>query len=480
MTDVRKVANALVILLTALPVVACNKKTEPEQDRKVTTGPVGAAPDAQVRKGVDESPEHEIVTSLDAEYELEPARTTAGDLVATAWQEAKAEPAAGLPPKSTGDGKTAPTQPNPAAGKPGPDGKPADQGTPTPPPPPKTPRTWLVPAVLVGRTHLFAAGKPIAAVACKADPQTLCDAAGLRGPTGKQALDLDPTALAALTTAAQANGWSGKEVLVLMDRRVAWSAIEAVQTTLRAAGAQPVLTAATYAGQLARILPPAGTVATPEPANSPGTPPSQVGGESTNQPDAVPDDVQGVTVGVTAHGITLLLTRKQGEPVQPELLGNVLESLAAWAERLHTAAPSVSEVTISIEPAAPVEEVVRAIDALRDTCARVAKGTPCHDRRVLYPRLLLVRAGTAAPATAPEAATPTEGQAEPPGLILGNPSMHLDVPEGGAPPLGAGAMHLDRGPAGVIDRDRPSLGLTAPPSLQRPATAPPSTAPRAP
>jgi len=95
---------------------------------------------------------------------------------------------------------------------------------------------------------------------------------------------------------------------------------------------------------------------------------------------------------------------------------------------------------------APFEEVVRAVDGLRDTCAAVAKGTPCHDRRGLYrPIELLLQA-------AEEKGIPgAEGKADAPTLLL-------DVPAGGAglhfEHPAAGGMHLtdDAAPAANAGR----------------------------
>ncbi len=456
MTDVRKLSCVMAVLA-----LGCNKGPENSQEKPKTGVKIE-------QQKPDESLAREGVTSLDAEYQLEPARSTAGDLLTGLWQEAKAEPVMPppLPPGKLGEGREPPkaheadkpTQQQPKQAEPAKPPVQAEGQAQPPPGPPKTPRTWLQPAVLIGRAQVFVAGKPVGKVTCTAETPELCAAEALRGPTGKQALDVDATVQAAVGAAAQANGWNGKEVVVLADRRIAWSGLEGVQQALLTVGARPVLAAATYAGQVTRVMPAANAVAAAGSpgemaANHPLPATAATGGESSAQADAVPDDLTGVTIGVTGHGISLLLARKGGEPAQPELMGNVLEALTAWAERLRAAAPSVQEATLSIEPQAPVEEVVRAVDALRDTCARVAKGTPCHDRRVLYPRILLQRAGAPAPAD------PTAAPA--PALLLGEPSMHL----ADQPPMGQ--LRLQGGPTGIIARDRLQMQPT-PTSIQTP------------
>lgn len=467
MTDVRKLGCVLAVLA-----LGCEKRTPPpEQAREKPQA--GAQADRVPLAGrtvtdqqkPDESFAREGVTSLDAEYQLEPPRSTGGDLVTGLWQEAKPEAvqppplppaklAQGQGPPKTHDGDKPPKQLVKHVEPDQPQVQAEGQAQP-PPAPPKTPRTWLQPAVLIGRTQVFVAGKPVGKVTCTAEKPELCGADALRGPTGKQALDVDPTVQAAVGAAAQANGWHGKDVVVLMDRRVAWSGVEGVQQALLTIGARPVFAAATYLGQVTRVTPAANAAAAPPPETEPGVAVVATGGESSAQADAVPDDLTGVTVGVTGHGMTLVLARKGGEPAQPELMGNLLEALAAWSERLRAAAPSVQEVTVSIEAQAPVEEVVRAVDALRDTCARVAKGTPCHDRRVLYPRILLTRAGV--PAVGEAVPTPDAA----PALQLGNPSMRL----GELPP--SGELRLQGGPTGIIARDRLQMRPT-PSSIQSP------------
>ena len=252
---------------------------------------------------------------------------------------------------------------------------------------------WLQPALLIGTSQLFAGSEPIGAVACAADLPEQCTAQALTAPTAKQLLhaasgDLDEEGRwKAVFAAAQARGWAGKTVWLLADRRIATSAILAAERALRQAGAIPQLAVATLDGQLAALLPAgAGAVAPVELsfASTAAQAPAEL------PPGAAPTDLVAVRVQVRRQGIHLLLTRPQpAAAVTPELLGSVAETLCVWAERARTAAPQVNLATVQASADAPWEEVVRVVDALRDTCARSAKGTPCHDRRPLYQAVVI-------------------------------------------------------------------------------------------
>jgi hypothetical protein len=317
------------------------------------------------------------VTGLDDGYQLEPARTTSDDVVPTPWREPT--PTLVAPPPATADKLKEAGPPGGVAGGQG--TRPATaqtQGQPAPPPGPKPPRQWLAPSLLLGRAGVYVQGEEVAKVRCKADRPESCQAAGLHGPTGTQTLDLDDVALAALARAA--TGWQGLDVWLIADRRIVWQSVDAAATVLTRAGARPQLVAATYAGKLARVMPKVGAV-----SDLPAEATAAAGGESGGDLNGgVPDDVKDVRVEVTGRGMSLVLGRASGEPVQPELVGNVLETLCRWAERLRSAAPALTKATVTADATTPLEEVVRAIDALRDTCGRQEKTVPCHDRRHLF------------------------------------------------------------------------------------------------
>jgi hypothetical protein len=140
-------------------------------------------------------------------------------------------------------------------------------------------------------------------------------------------------------------------------------------------------------------------------AGSVGASGAAAGSIDTSGAGEVPDDVRGVTVRVASSGMSLELARQAGEPATPALLGNVMETLAAWAERLRAAAPAVTLAQVTADPDAPIDEVVRAVDAMRDSCAQVAKGTPCHER--VHRFQVEWSVAWTPPAALPAVATPT-------------------------------------------------------------------------
>lgn len=440
----------------------CNK-----DDQKPQPGAKVADQDKQHHANGPQAPEKrvesvaaELVTSLDAEYQIELARSTGGESVTLPWHEATATAVAA--PRKPGDEDRlggAPREGVQNTGKPDQPGAPHssddknaaakngdDKNSPVQvggPPAKREPRQWLATTVLVGRTNVYLDGKAIGPVRCHADAG-LCDATALRASTGKQAFDFDPAQMNGdqykpLADAAAA--LRGKSVWLLVDRRISFSAVEAARRTLAANGAIPVLAVASYSGELVRLLPDAVL-----PPVGPAVGATTTADESKASAGEAPDDLTAVLVHVTEHGLSLELQRKGGEPMTPELLGNVLETLSAWALKLRGAMPTVATATVAIEALAPFEEVVRAVDGLRDTCAAVAKGTPCHDRRGLYrPIELLLQA-------AEEKGKPgAEGKADAPVLLL-------DVPAGGAglhfENPAAGGMHLtdDAAPAANAGR----------------------------
>lgn len=252
---------------------------------------------------------------------------------------------------------------------------------------------WLEPAILIGTSQLYAGSDRLGPVACAADLPEQCTAQALSAPTAKQLLhaaaaDVDEGGRwKQVLDAAQARGWAGKTVWLLADRRIAASAVLAAERALRHAGATPQLGVATLDGQLAVLLPA---------TTGPGSPaelsfaPSSAQAPAELPPGAAPTDLVAVRVQVRRQGVHLMLTRPQpAATVTPELLGSVVETLCVWAERARVAAPHVRLATVQASADAPWEEVVRVVDALRDTCGRAAKGTPCHDRRPLYEAVVI-------------------------------------------------------------------------------------------
>lgn len=186
----------------------CNK-----DDQKPQPGAKVADQDKQHHANGPQAPEKrvesvaaELVTSLDAEYQIELARSTGGESVTLPWHEATATAAAA--PRKPGDEDRlggAPREGVQNTGKPDQPGAPHssddknaaakngdDKNSPVQvggPPAKREPRQWLATTVLVGRTNVYLDGKAIGPVRCHADAG-LCDATALRASTGKQALTL--------------------------------------------------------------------------------------------------------------------------------------------------------------------------------------------------------------------------------------------------------------------------------------------------
>lgn len=264
---------------------------------------------------------------------------------------------------------------------------------------------WTKPAVVLGRLELFAAGKSLGKMEC-VGPADRCKPEALTGATGEVVLQLPAAAIAdgkVTALAATAAEWKDKEVLVFTDRRIAWRAVDAVLTTLRAAGAKPVLAASGYDGNPVSVLPRAG-----------GDPNAATGGPSTvddSGQDPIPAGLTRFEVEVRAGGVSLNFHTQPGnEPTHPAVMGNIAPTLANYAERAMAAAPAVS-ATVLVEPEVAVDEVLRVLDGLGDTCARAPKASPCKARKLLFanPAIALLEVDAAAADAA--APTPTTAPA---------------------------------------------------------------------
>lgn len=277
-------------------------------------------------------------------------------------------------------------------------------------PRPEPVKQWTAAVVLLGRRQVFVGDVAVSTIACRADPADLCKAEALRGPTGKQVLELPAAALngtgtvPALVTALAATASPSQPVWILADRRISTETVVQTIATLQKAGRQAIAGTATLDGQIARVFPD-GTGAAAAPAG-PAVAPIASGIAGVGP---LPTDLSGVVVHVSRQGVRLELQRPAPHPsATPELLGNVAEALAVWAERARSVVPLLTVATISASADAPWEEVVRAADALRDTCARANKGTPCHDQRAMFARIVLVIAAPIVPIAA--SATPPDLQ----------------------------------------------------------------------
>ena len=296
-------------------------------------------------------------------------------------------------------------------------------------------RTWPRLAVLIGRKQVWVGDKPIAPTHCQSKEAGNCtDDAVKAGSTvalfGFEPGQLSEGKLTALV--APANAWKDQQVQVIADRRVNWQAVETVMATLRAAGAKPVLAVGSHEGDLVdalgvgTALPEAPTLVAARRAAEPG--------ESV--PGGLPSDATALTILVTAGGVSVEVGRASGEPANPEILGNMVESLIALAQRVRQAAPKVTSVTIRIDPDVPMEQVIQVIDGVRDDCGRTSRGQKCTSRNQLFAVISLEMAG-AAP--------------EPAKIGLDAP-LHLDAPAGNG-------LHLGDAPANGAKPVAPGLHL---------------------
>jgi biopolymer transport protein ExbD len=296
-------------------------------------------------------------------------------------------------------------------------------------------RTWPRLAVLIGRKQVWIGDKAIAPTHCQSKEKGNCtDDAIKAGSTvalfGFQADQLSDGKLTALS--GPAGAWKDQQVQVIADRRVNWQAVETVMATLRAAGAKPVLSAGSHEGDLVdalgvgTALPEAPTLIAARRASEPG--------ESV--PGGLPSDATALTIFVTAGGVSVEVGRESGEPANPEILGNMVESLIALAQRVRQAAPKVTSVTIRIDPDVPMEQVIQVIDGVRDDCGRTSRGQKCTSRTQLFAVISLEMTG---------------GAPEPAKIGIDAP-LHLDAPAGSG-------LHLGDAPGNDAKPATPGLHL---------------------
>lgn len=321
-------------------------------------GEMGADPTLVPGGNVPHGPARaEPVAGLDDDLEVQPARTTADARLPQPWTD--------ITPTAAAD-----------AGAKGPI------------------RTWTAPTVLIGRRQVWLSDKSIAPVHCRAKDEASCQPEALRGPSGSArfgfaAEQLRDGKLAALADAAAA--LKDKEVAVIADRRVTWQAVETVLATLRAAGARPTLAAGGFDGELVDVL----GIGSGRPEAADLTAARRQAEPTESAGGGLPSDATALTVEISPSGLSLEVGRAAGEPVRPEVMGNVVESLIAIGERLRRAAPAIDTVTLRVDPDVPMEEVVRAVDGLRDDCGRSGRGQRCTQRTQLFAHIAIVVAGAA-------------------------------------------------------------------------------------
>ncbi len=342
------------VVVGALALAGCKRN---DADTAKGHGPVKSGPQADVPPPRPT----ERVAELEQDLLVQPARSTADARLPLPWQDV-------TPTTRTDAGSPAPV------------------------------RTWMAPAVLIGRTQLWLRDKAIAPVHCQSKKPESCAPEATKQASTVAQFGLDAAQLVDGKVPALANvaaELKDKDVPVIADRRVNWQTVDAVLATLRAAGARPQLAVGSHEGELVdalgigTALPDAPTLITARRAAEPG--------ESV--PGGLPSDATALTVNVTESGVSVEIGRLAGEPTYPEILGNIVESLIALAERLQVAAPKITSATIRVDGDVPMEQVVQVIDGLRDTCGKTARGQQCVARSQLYTTLHVVLARAAPEAT---------------------------------------------------------------------------------
>lgn len=297
-------------------------------------------------------------------------------------------------------------------------------------------RVWSAPAILIGRTQVWLGDKALIPIHCVSKRPEDCAPEALKQPSaiatfGFLAAEISEGKVPAL--AAAIADLKDKDVPVIADRRVNWQAVDAVMTSLRAAGARPLLTAGSHEGNLVDILgvgtalPEAPTLVAARRAADPGE----------SAPGGLPTDATSITVFVTATGVSVEVARAAGEPAYPEVMGNLVESLIALSERVRLAAPQIQSITIRADGDATFEQVVQVVDGVRDTCGKTARGQHCAVRTALFTTIKL-ESNVPAPAAVKV------------GLDV---PLHLDAPS----PSG---LHLSDSPDPLAKPAAPGLHLT--------------------
>jgi biopolymer transport protein ExbD len=229
------------------------------------------------------------------------------------------------------------------------------------------PKTWPA-ALLIGRTALYVGSRRVLDLSCSVDGRP-CPAPGARRPVGQQQItigfdDLEPPArgqhIATATVAAlhqTGKAWSGRQVLVLCDRRIAWLTIYQVMETLRGAGAQPELAAISDAGEVVWL---AKSAVLDDNKAYQGRP----GGHAKDE--VIPDDLQAVNVLLGRAGTSLQLVGAEKGVQTHALTGRRGKALTNWSRRILASQPGVRGISLLIDEQVAFDEVVSAVDAVRD------------------------------------------------------------------------------------------------------------------
>ncbi len=228
-------------------------------------------------------------------------------------------------------------------------------------------KTWP-PTLLIGRMALYVGSRRILDLSCSIDGRP-CPTPGARRPVGHQQItigldDLEPPArgqhIATATVAAlhqTGKAWSGRQVLVLCDRRIAWLTIYQVMETLRGAGAQPALAAISDDGKVVWL---AKSAVSDDNKAYQGRPGAQA------KDEVIPDDLQAVNVLLGRADTSLQLVGAEKGVQTHVLTGRRGKALTNWSRRILASQPGVRGISLLIDEQVAFDEVVSTVDAVRD------------------------------------------------------------------------------------------------------------------
>ena len=260
--------------------------------------------------------------------------------------------------------------------------------------------------------------------------------ATLRLPLDDLQASVDTTVHRAVVAALRAR-WRGKEVWMLLDRRLTgWASLQLIQS-VAAAGATPVLVGASAPGVPVRHW-------------SDERPPAELApGRPVPGAEAVPSDVYAVVVEVNVDGSAVVLAREGGGMMRRPC-GTERARCAARVSDILAARPDLATLTLDFGHWIRLGELAAWVEALRDSCVRDAEGS-CTAERTPAIAVLWVRRG---------GAEWTDGDGDP--KRAGEPPVPVQLPEVRPRPAVAPATLDPHAPAqGAVGADH-GVGALAP------------------